>query len=58
MGSGGGLRDQLADLAGTGHRVGPPLSMDRRTFGPNQNVIKTGQTEGLVRRDKPAWRRE
>ena len=47
MGSGGGLRDQLADLTGTGHRVGPPLSMDRRTFGPNQNVIKTGQTEDL-----------
>ena len=47
MGSGGGLRDQLADLVSGGHCVGRPLPMNGRTFGPNQNVIKTGQTEDL-----------
>jgi hypothetical protein len=47
MGSGGGLRDQLADLVSGGHCVGPPLPMDGRTFAPDQNVIKTGQTEDL-----------
>jgi hypothetical protein len=36
----------------------PPPPMDRRTFTPDQKLIKTGQTEDVVRRDKPAWGRE
>jgi hypothetical protein len=32
---------------GAGLHPGEPASMDGTTFGPDQNVIKTGQTEDL-----------